>query len=88
MRILRACLVKAHTVDTHSPLVVLFGHQDGVCKLVGMQDISDEACVEELGYFFFYSPMPFIVKPSQALLDRLGISLDSQGMLGNLPRDS
>jgi hypothetical protein len=42
-----------------------------------MQDLPDEARIEELGYFFFYSPMPFIVKPSQALLEWFGISLDS-----------
>ena len=52
-----------------------------------MQDLRDEARVKELVYLFFYSPMPVIVKLSQALLDRLGISPDSQGMLDDFPRD-
>jgi hypothetical protein len=42
-----------------------------------MQDIPNEARVEELGYLFLYSFAPFIVKPSQALLDRLGVGPDS-----------
>ena len=42
-----------------------------------MQDLRDEARVKELVYLFFYSPMPFIVKLSQALLDWLGVGLDS-----------
>ena len=50
--------------------------------------LPDEACVEELGYFSFYSPAPFVIKPSQALLDWLGFGLDSLGMLGDLPWDS
>ena len=52
-----------------------------------MQDLPNEARVEELGYFFFYSPTPFVIKSSQALLDRLGIGPDSQGMLGDFPWD-
>jgi hypothetical protein len=50
-----------------------------------MKDLPDEARAKELGYFFFYSPVPFVVKPSQALLDRLGVGPNSQGMLGDLP---
>ena len=79
---LRACLVKAHIVNTHSPLVVLLGHQDRVCKPVWMQNLPDEAHVKELGYFFLYNPTTFIVKPSQVLLNQLSIGPDSQGMLG------
>ena len=63
-RMLRACLVKAHIVNTHSPLVVLLGHQDKVYEPVWMQNLPDEAHVEELGYFFLYSPASFIVKLS------------------------
>jgi hypothetical protein len=42
-----------------------------------MQDIPDEARIEELGYLFLYSSASFVIKPSQALLDRLGVSPDS-----------
>jgi hypothetical protein len=31
-----------------------------------MQDLPNEAHIEELGYFFFYSPAPFIINSSVA----------------------
>ena len=77
VRILGTCLVKARIVNTHYPFVVLFGHQDRICEPVWMQNLPDEACLEELSYLFFYSPASFVVKPSQALLDRLGVGTDS-----------
>ena len=53
-----------------------------------MQNLSDEAHVEEFGYLFFYCPTSLIVKPSQALLDWLGIGSDPQGMLEDFSRGS
>jgi hypothetical protein len=53
-----------------------------------MQDLPDEARVEEFVYLFFYSSVSLIVKLSQALIDRLGIGSNSQGMLGDFSRDS
>jgi hypothetical protein len=53
-----------------------------------MQNLPDEACVEELGYLFFFSPTLFLVKSSEALLDRLDVGLDPQGMLGDFSQDS
>jgi hypothetical protein len=53
-----------------------------------MQNLPDEIYVEELGYLFFYSLAPFIIKLPQALLDWLGVGPDPQRMLSDLPRDS
>jgi hypothetical protein len=53
-----------------------------------MQDLPNEARIEELGYFFLYSPVPSVIKLSQALLEWPGVGLDSQGMLDDFPQDS
>ena len=52
-----------------------------------MQDLPDEAHVEELGYLFLYSSTPFVIKQSQALLDWLSVGPDSQGMLGDFSQN-
>ena len=69
--ILWACLVKSSIINAHSPLPGLFSDQDGIGKLVGMEDLPDEPNCQEFGDFLAYGPAPFIVEAMQALFGRL-----------------
>ena len=60
--ILWACFVKSSIIDAHSPLLGLFSNQEGIGKLVGMEDLPDEPGCQEFGDFLAYGPVPFVVE--------------------------
>jgi hypothetical protein len=83
-----AGLIEAGVVHIHSPFPILLLDQDGVGRLIGVLDLSDEAGVEELGELHTNCLELLLVKAVEALLHWLGVSLDVEVVLGNLLGDA
>ena len=58
-------------LDLDAPLPGLLFHKDGIGEPVGVENLPDESCCQELGDLFAYGPTPLVVETTQALLGGL-----------------
>ena len=84
-QILRACLIEAGVVNTHSPFPAFLFYKNGIGQPLWVVYFLDETGNQELSDFFADEPPLLLVEAAQALFDQPRTQHDLQGMLGDFP---
>ena len=69
--VLRARLIEASIINTHSPFPSLLFNKNRIGKPVRVVYLLDKSGCKEFGDLLAYGPAPLIVKATQALLGGL-----------------